>query len=105
MSLIRIPSTKGLLWIGGVASAAVIGVLEAPFAIVLAALPVIDRYLANEAPPRPAAPPRSRAASRRTGGTTAGTAPRRTVRTRGTAKRTTSTRRRSSNGRRTRTST
>jgi hypothetical protein len=44
---IKVPGRRGLAWIGGMAALAVVGVVEAPIAIVLAAVPVIDRYVSD----------------------------------------------------------
>ncbi|GAC1338092.1 MAG: hypothetical protein NVSMB29_03390 [Candidatus Dormibacteria bacterium] len=93
MPLIRIPSRNGLLWITGVTSAAVIGIIEAPLAIAFAAVPIINEYLnrggstasrtSSSSGPAPAGSRRSsrtaRASASRTG-SKATTAKRSTVR-------------------------
>lgn len=78
MSLIRIPSRNGLLWITGVTTAAVVGIIEAPLAIAFAAVPVINQYLNPDG-----GVPRSRSSAGGSG--TAGS--RRSTRGAGTARR------------------
>jgi hypothetical protein len=73
----NLPGKRGLAWIGGTVALGVVGVLELPIVVVLAALPVIDANVGTE-------DATEKAPVRRTGAATA-TAPKRATSKRRTA--------------------